>query len=333
MPKLNPRLRILLIVPVLLGACGCGRETLRAAGGPASLPASDSEILSLPADISDADLASAVAELVSGTKGKRADNWRFVVVRAMDRHAPEWPDSSFHVVVGAGANLPAGSLRLRRLWLSGGQVDGDNKQLETYGIAIAVERGAPRPFAPEVVRAVTRFCQAVAPHIKLAPECVVAMGEVPYTRDHAMDSDERRLVEEVRAALPLPPPDGSLTFVTKTKRTPATFTLRDTHTGRSVGMMMRRSFDRPDHGVLFVYRFREQRNFYMRNCFIPIDLAYVKHGKVEQIVTMEPQAGARPQDLRRYESETAIRFVLEFPGGWFKKNGIVVGDTIEGLPE
>ena len=114
----------------------------------------------------------------------------------------------------------AGSLRLRRIWSSGGQVDGDNKQLETYGIAIAVERGAERPFSPEVVRAVTRFCRAVAPRIKLAPECVVAMGEVPYTKQHVVSSDELRLVEDVRMALPVPLPDGNLTIVASQKRIP-----------------------------------------------------------------------------------------------------------------
>ena len=54
-----------------------------------------------------------------------------------------------------------------------------------------------------------------------------------------------------------------------------------------------------DHGMLFVYQFREQRNFYMRNCFIPLDLAYIKYGKIEQIYTMPPQAGAQEQDMRR----------------------------------
>ena len=325
--------RTLQRAAILLAALACCRDGLRAAGGPASLPESDNEILSLPADATVADIATVVDACLRDTAGKEPDNWRFVNVRAMDRHDPEWPNSAFHVVVGAGVGLPAGSLRLRRQWSSAGQVDGSNEQLETYGIAVAVERGAPRPFTPEVVRAVTRFCQAVAPRIKLAPENVVSMQEVPYAREHSVGPDERRLVEEVRQSLDVPPPDGKLTLVSGEKRMPVTYTLRDTNTGRQVGMMLRRSFDRPDHGMLFVYPFRAQRNFYMRNCFIPLDLAYVKYGRIEQIYTMPPQAGVPEQDIRRFESNTAIRFVLEFPAGFFEKNGIKVGDTVEGLPE
>ena len=43
--------------------------------------------------------------------------------------------------------------------------------------------------------------------------------------------------------------------------------------------------------------------------------------------------GVPTAKLPRYESITAIRYVLEVPSGWFAKNGVAVGARVEGLPE
>jgi len=321
---------LVLLWALLCTLPGCNGDRLSPADAPSTLPDSDEEIWSIAAGDSAGELAKAVDEALD-TRGKGPDNWRFVVIRAMDRHDAALPNSGMHVVVGAGVELPLGSMRIRRGLHTSGQIDGTNAQLERWGIAIAVERGAPEPFAPEVVTAVKSFVAEVAPRIALHPGCVVAMGEVPFARDHPIDSAERALVEEVRRSVPVPPTTGTLTVVSGKRRIPITYERRDTDIGRQVGMMMRKGFDGTDRGMLFVYRYRAQRRFYMRNCFIAIDLAYIKHGRIEQIVTMPPQPGIPTSDLPGYESNTAVRYALEMPGGWFAKHDVSVGDTVEGL--
>jgi len=323
-------LRILTLA--LLGLLACNGERLSPADQRSALPGTDDEIWSIAPDDTAGELAGAVDEALD-TPGKGPDNWRFVVIRAMDRHDAALPNTGMHVVIGAGVELPLGAMRIRRGWYTSGQVDGTNEQLERWGIAIAVERGASEPFAPELVRAVKRFVAAIAPRIQLHPDCVVAMGEVPFVRDHASDASERALAAEVRSSVPVPPATGKLTVVTSTRRIPVTYERRDTNIGRMTGMMMRKGFDGSDRGMLFVYPHRAQRRFYMRNCFIPIDLAYIKRGRIEQIVTMPEQPGIPTADLPGYESNTAVRYALEMPAGWFADKGVGVGDTIEGLEE
>jgi uncharacterized membrane protein (UPF0127 family) len=324
---------MLRLAPLLLLAlAACNGERLKPAGAVSELPGSDTDFWSIEPDDSAGDLARAVDEALD-TPGKAPDNWRFIVIRAMDRHDPALPNSGMHVVIGAGVELPLGAMRIRRGWYTSGQVDGTNEQLERWGIAIAVERGATQPFAPEVVAAIRRFVGAIAPRLELHPDCVVAMGEVPFTRDDPADAAERALAADVRASVPLPPVSGSLTVVTADRRIPVAYERRETDIGRMTGMMMRKRFDGTDQGVLFVYPHRAQRRFYMRNCFVRIDLAFLKNGRIEQIVTMPPQPGIPTQDLPGYESNTAVRYALEMPGGWFADHGVVVGDRVEGLAE
>ena len=85
---------------------------------------------------------------------------------------------------------------------------------------------------------------------------------------------------------------------------------------------------RTDRGMLFEYQHRAHRNFWMKNCRIPIDLAYIREGKIEQIHTMEAQFGAAHQHLRWYPSQAAIKFALEMPAGWFERAGVRVGDGV-----
>jgi uncharacterized membrane protein (UPF0127 family) len=265
------------------------------------------------------------------TRGKGPDLRRFVLIRSIDRHDPRLPDSAFHFVVGAGVKLPEGAIRVRRSWSTSGEVDGDNAELQRYAIAVGIERGAPRPYSPVVIETVSRICGALArPEfgLQLHPGCVVSMGEVPFTRPNEVDADERPVAAAARTRVPLPTPSGNLKI---DGRLTVAYELRDTTVGREIGMMLRRQFDGENRGMLFVYPHKAQRRFWMRNCFIPIDLAYIKHGRIEEIVTMPPQPGIPTADLPAYESNTAVRYALEMPGGWFVDHGVVVGDAIEGL--
>ena len=319
-------MRVLLTGLLFLAACNGDRV----AG--ASLPASDEEIVSIASGDDGSELLVAIENGLA-TAGKGPDMRRFVLIRSLDRHDPRIPDTAYHFVVGAGVQLPEGAIRVRRAWTTSGEVDGDNSELQRYAVAIGIERGAPRPYSAAVIEAVSRICGALArPEfgLDLHPDCIIAMGEVPFARLHEADADERLVAAAARTRVPVPTPAGNLRI---DDRLTVAYDLRDTSVGRETGMMLRRRFDGENRGMLFVYPHKAQRRFWMRNCFIPIDLAYIKNGAIVQIETMAAAAGIPTPDLPRYESVTAVRYVLEMPSGWFAANGVAVGARVDGLPE
>ena len=94
---------------------------------------------------------------------------------------------------------------------------------------------------------------------------------------------------------------------------------------RSTGLMNRFSLA-PDHGMLFVFGQSEPLAFWMKNCFIPLSIAYIDaKGVIVNIVDM------KPQDESTYPSGAPAMFALEMKQGWFKERGIVIGDKLIGL--
>jgi len=294
---LHPRLAALAVALGLASTGGCSPDAHRplAAG---ELPPSTRVRVSVPAGATADDLEPIVARGIESRGGKE-DSCRFVVIRAGDRHGSSFRERAFHVLVGAGVTLPDGSMRIRREWTTSGMVLGRNEEPERTGIAVCVEPDAPRPFSPAVKRAVA----------------------------------ERELAAAARAAVPVPPAPYELTIVSADgERFRISYELADTEQSRSIGMMLRDGFDGPDRGMLFEYPHRKQCHFYMRNVLIPIDLAYIREGTIEDLFTMEPQAGLSRQDVKWYNSSTAVRFALELPGGWFERHGIEEGDRVQFHP-
>ena len=79
-----------------------------------------------------------------------------------------------------------------------------------------------------------------------------------------------------------------------------------------------------NHGMLFVYPDIGHREFWMKDTYIPLDLAYLdEHGRIAEIYRMSP---TDPE--RRYRSGPSVGFALEVGGGWFEAHGIDVGDAI-----
>lgn len=318
-------MRAALAAWLLLAAACNGREAERP-GGP-TLPLDTDEFLSVPAG----DAAKLEQALDAGLASpERKDGIWFVVLRAMDRHAPEILEREFTVILGAGVRLPEGSMRIRRRWVASGRIDGNNEQLQNFGLAVAVERNAPKPFSQAVRDAAARLCEALATRLTLHPDCIVAMEEVPYTNTSPFGAAERELAASARANVRPPPASAGGTITTAGGRTiPITYERRTTTNGINVGMMMRKRFDGTDRGMLFVYPHKYYRNFWMRNCFVAIDLAYVLDGRIDQILTMAPAAGMEPGRIPFHPSESAVRYVLEMPVGWFRARGVAPGDRIE----
>lgn len=80
-----------------------------------------------------------------------------------------------------------------------------------------------------------------------------------------------------------------------------------------------------DQGMLFVFEAAQIQSFWMRNTFIPLDIAFIDaNGKIIDVQRMEPL-----DETRSYYSPAPVPYVLEVNAGWFERNGIKVGETVK----
>lgn len=91
----------------------------------------------------------------------------------------------------------------------------------------------------------------------------------------------------------------------------------------ATGMMFRTKMGE-NEAMIFVFSNAEPRNFYMRNCLVPLSAAYIEpDGKIAEMIDLQPG------DERGVQSRTSnIQFVLEVPQGWFKRHNITNGVVI-----
>ena len=114
----------------------------------------------------------------------------------------------------------------------------------------------------------------------------------------------------------LPPPGqawvifGADTVQAEVARTPAE---------REKGLMFRENLAN-GRGMLFVFSDATIRSFWMKDTFIPLDIAYLDSNlRIIDIFPLEPQSlDARP-------SSGPAMFALEVPLGWFESVGLAVG--------
>jgi uncharacterized membrane protein (UPF0127 family) len=90
--------------------------------------------------------------------------------------------------------------------------------------------------------------------------------------------------------------------------------------------------DRPkldaDKGMLFIFPQPDIHNFCMRQCLIPLDIAFLDSDRrVVKTYTMavEPYG----LDRKAYSSESPAQYALEVPAGALAKAGVKVGDQAE----
>ena len=91
---------------------------------------------------------------------------------------------------------------------------------------------------------------------------------------------------------------------------------------RNHGFMERKTI--PDGtGMLFIFERDQILSFWMHNTPHPLSIAYIdSKGKIRNINDMNPYS--RDSIL----STVSVRYALEVPQGWFKKNGITEGDAV-----
>jgi uncharacterized membrane protein (UPF0127 family) len=92
---------------------------------------------------------------------------------------------------------------------------------------------------------------------------------------------------------------------------------------KAKGLMFRENLEK-DEGMIFVYGREDYLSFWMKNTRIPLSIAFLdKNGKIVDIQDMIPFS------LQTHVSAFPARYALEVNQGWFKRNGISVGQGIK----
>lgn len=100
----------------------------------------------------------------------------------------------------------------------------------------------------------------------------------------------------------------------------------DTLQKRQLGLMYRRDLCE-DCGMLFKFDSPRIGSIWMKNTFIPLDLAYIdEQGTIIDIVQLQAH------DLTPVKSSSIVLYALEMNKGWFAKQDIRVGDKVAMLP-
>jgi uncharacterized membrane protein (UPF0127 family) len=110
---------------------------------------------------------------------------------------------------------------------------------------------------------------------------------------------------------------GSLSFQLEVAR-------RESELSR--GLMFRQSMA-ADRGMIFVFDGEEERGFYMKNTYIPLDILFLDaRGRVVSIHQMQPR------DLATTPSLYPAQYAIELNQGMAAKAGVKVGDELV-IPE
>ena len=91
---------------------------------------------------------------------------------------------------------------------------------------------------------------------------------------------------------------------------------------RARGLMFRTSMC-ADCGMLFEFESDRYAGFWMKNTFIPLDVAFIDRNGV--ITDIKP---LQPHDLTSVAASKQVLFALEMNQGWFADNNIKVGHKI-----
>ena len=105
---------------------------------------------------------------------------------------------------------------------------------------------------------------------------------------------------------------------------PLTAEVAATVAERACGLSLRDSMP-VNHGMLFVYRDARGLVFWMKDTVIPLSIAYLDSD--HRILALHEMDPGQPE--HRYRSKHPARYALEVHQGWFRSNGVEVGDLVE----
>ena len=97
------------------------------------------------------------------------------------------------------------------------------------------------------------------------------------------------------------------------------------------GLMFRDHLD-ADKGMLFIFDEEQVLSFWMKNTRINLSIAYIgANKKIIDIQDMKARSQLETSEPVVYPSKGRAQFALEMNQGWYKKNGIKIGDSVDGL--
>ena len=82
-----------------------------------------------------------------------------------------------------------------------------------------------------------------------------------------------------------------------------------------------------DQGMLFIFPTEEPQDFCMRDCYIPIDIAFIDSDMMV-VKIHEMQVERDHVGRKTYSSEKPVLYALEVKGGLFAKLAIREGDKV-----
>jgi uncharacterized membrane protein (UPF0127 family) len=92
---------------------------------------------------------------------------------------------------------------------------------------------------------------------------------------------------------------------------------------RETGLMYRDSMP-ADHGMIFAFPDEAERQFWMKNTRIPLDIVFLDHeGKIVSIKSM------KAYDLTGIDSDSPAKFAIELNPGAPQNAGLKAGDVIQ----
>jgi uncharacterized protein len=96
---------------------------------------------------------------------------------------------------------------------------------------------------------------------------------------------------------------------------------------QQIGLMMRTSMPK-NHGMAFNFNPPVPARFWMKNTLIPLDMLFVRAGKIKNIQANVPPCKADPCPSYGPDNQELIDRVIELNAGEAKKLGFKVGDSI-----
>ena len=92
---------------------------------------------------------------------------------------------------------------------------------------------------------------------------------------------------------------------------------------RAKGLMFRESLPE-NQGMLFIFPYEDILSFWMRNTYIPLDIAYMNaDGIIVDIFEMTPL-----DESKNYVSSEPAMYAIEVNAGWFERNAIAEGAKV-----
>ena len=144
-------------------------------------------------------------------------------------------------------------------------------------------------------------------HYKLSAPIIIALLGLWLTLNSSVEA--RQSVEFEQASVTL----NGQTYAVDFAKSPRQ---------RGQGLMFRKSLC-SDCGMLFRFSPPKQASMWMKNTYIPLDVAFIDNkGTITDIKPLQPH------DLTSVGASTKVMYALEMNQGWFARHDIQVGDHI-----